>query len=191
MPDRGSSCMRRIFKILASSLMAGLWITATAGSDSAVLSWSPPTTNTDGSPLTDLIGFNVYHGTNPTAMMLAATVTATAHTFAESNLTPSVWYWHIRAVNALGVESEPSATVSKTIVAAVPDPVPPPASQPPPPSPVASTPGTAGSFDASGSSADPGGNTAPEAHPRRGERQSMVGRRTLCRPYGTAWCSRM
>ena len=183
--------MRRILKTLASSLTVGLWMTATAGSDSAVLSWSPPTTNTDGSPLTDLVGFNVYHGTSPTAMMLAATVTATAHTFTESNLTPSVWYWYIRTVNALGVESEPSATVNKTIAAAVPDPVPPPASQPPPPSPVASTPGPAGLSEASGSSGDPGGNTEPEAHPRRHERQLMGGRRTLCRPYGTAWCSRI
>ena len=33
----------------------------------AALSWDPPTANTDGSPLTDLVGFRVYSGTTPTA----------------------------------------------------------------------------------------------------------------------------
>ncbi len=30
----------------------------------ATLSWTPPTQNTDGSPLTDLAGYRVYWGTS-------------------------------------------------------------------------------------------------------------------------------
>ena len=31
---------------------------------SATLSWTPPTTNTDGSPLTNLAGYKIYWGTS-------------------------------------------------------------------------------------------------------------------------------
>jgi hypothetical protein len=32
-------------------------------SGQATLSWDPPTTNVDGTPLTDLAGYKVYYGT--------------------------------------------------------------------------------------------------------------------------------
>lgn len=36
-----------------------------AVADSAMINWTPPTTNTDNSKLTDLAGYNVYWGTSP------------------------------------------------------------------------------------------------------------------------------
>ncbi len=86
-------------------------------------------TNVDGSALAEFIGFNVYRGSSPTDMMMVVSLTATAHTYAESNLTTAVWYWYVTAVNGVGTESAPSAMVTKTVVA----PVPPVAITPAPP----------------------------------------------------------
>lgn len=43
-----------------------LTCTGPSGPDSVTLSWTPPTTNTDGSALTDLAGFTIYRGTTTT-----------------------------------------------------------------------------------------------------------------------------
>jgi hypothetical protein len=121
-PNGGFLGMKRIFIILAASVASGLLAMATAsaagaGGSGAVLNWVAPRKNTDGSALTDLLGFNVYHGTNPGSMMLAASLTSATTSFTDSNLTPSVWYWYVTTVDLLGIESAPSATVSKTITA--------------------------------------------------------------------------
>ena len=183
----------------AASLMAGLWMTAgalaanTTSGDGAVVIWTPPTTNADGSPLTDLIGFNVYHGTSPSAMMLATSVNATTNSFAESSLQPAVWYWFVTTVNAYGTESAPSAIVSKNIAAMVSSPAPatpaPGVATPGVATPGATTPGTAGSSSAAG---NPGAGE-PET---QGERhhlhmRSTVQRDSLCKPKGNVWCFRI
>ena len=171
---------------LVSILLAGLSVGANtpaanpAGVDGAVLTWAVPTTNVDGSALTDLIGFNVYHGSSPATMMMAVTLGATARTYADSNLTPTVWYWYVTAVNAVGTESSPSAIVSKTIVALAPPAATTPA-PPPAPAPVA---GASGSDDVPGSSA------ALPAQPRGATRRSQSLQRTLCKPWGTVGCFR-
>jgi Putative Ig domain len=43
-------------------------VTAPTANGSAALSWTAPTQNTDGSALTDLAGYRVYHGTSPSAL---------------------------------------------------------------------------------------------------------------------------
>jgi hypothetical protein len=196
--------------LLASLLLSGLSVCASAAAagaaaaDGAVLTWAAPTTNVDGSALADLIGFNVYHGTSPSAMMMAASLAATARTYAESSLTPAVWYWYVTAVNAVGTESAPSAMVSKAVAAPGPavtttTTAPPPAMVTPAPAVVAgaaapthaavsttdaddSAAGAAGAEDSAGNAA-----AAPaDARPRT--RWSPGQHRTLCRPRGTVAC---
>ena len=177
-----------ISRLLAGfSVCAGALAAVPANTNSAVLTWAAPTTNVDGSALADLIGFNIYHGTSPTAMMMAASLAATASSYSESNLTPAVWYWYVTAVNAVGTESAPSPMVSQTVTAPTPTlaPTPPPAATPSSPAspakpttpapPVAASPG--GSAQPPASTADPWQLT-----------QFSPAHRGLCRPRGEVWC---
>jgi hypothetical protein len=83
---------------------------------SAVVSWDPPVTNSDGSPLTDLAGYRVTYGRSSTAMDQTVEITnAGLNTYTVSNLTSGAWYFAVYAVNAQGVESDISNIASKTI----------------------------------------------------------------------------
>src|SRR5690606_12685719 len=52
----------------ASAQLAFVLTVTAASSGSAALSWSKPTENTDGSALTDLAGYRVYHGRNAASL---------------------------------------------------------------------------------------------------------------------------
>jgi hypothetical protein len=83
---------------------------------SATLSWQPPTSNTDGSPLTNLAGYVVRYGTSPDQLSTEVRIDNPGlTTYMVSGLAPATWYFRISAFNSSGVESSPSATASKTI----------------------------------------------------------------------------
>lgn len=83
---------------------------------SATLSWQPPTSNTDGSPLTNLAGYVVRYGTSPSDLNIQVRIDNPGLVrYVVSDLTPATWYFHVAAFNTAGVESSPSATGSKTI----------------------------------------------------------------------------
>jgi len=91
-------------------------VTAPTGSGTADLSWTAPTQNTDGSALTDLAGYRVYHGTSPSALTDVIQVAGAANTsYSFSQLTSGTHYFAVAAYNAAGVESTLSAVGSKTI----------------------------------------------------------------------------
>jgi len=83
---------------------------------SATLSWQPPTTRTDGSPLTNLAGYRIRFGTSlgsypnlidiPNGSLTSAVV---------ENLAPATWYFVASAYDTTGAESSYSGAVSKTI----------------------------------------------------------------------------
>ncbi|HEX9023545.1 MAG TPA: fibronectin type III domain-containing protein, partial [Geobacteraceae bacterium] len=81
------------------------------------LSWTPPTTNTDGSQLTNLAGYKIYYGTASgqyTQAVNAGNVTS----YTITNLTNGVkYYFAATAYNTAGVESGYSNEVSGTPVA--------------------------------------------------------------------------
>ncbi len=95
------------------SATAALTVTAiTTGS--ATLSWNAPTTNTDGTPLTDLAGYKVHMGTssgNYTTVVDIGNVT----TYAVSNLAPGTYYFVVTAYDSSSNESNFSNEASKTI----------------------------------------------------------------------------
>lgn len=102
----------------ASSALApfSISVTDTQSTGSATLSWQPPTSNTDGSPLTNLAGYVVRYGTAPDALDIQVRIDNPGLvTYVVSNLAPATWYFQVVAYNSLGVESSPSATGSKTI----------------------------------------------------------------------------
>jgi hypothetical protein len=85
------------------------------GSGTAVLSWTPPTTNTDGSPL-ELAGFNIYAGTSSGNLQLQTSVSALDTTFVVENLAEGTYFFAVTAVSVTGTESSFSNIASKTIL---------------------------------------------------------------------------
>ncbi len=55
--------MKRYFQILVILFMLMPFTLTYAGEASFTLAWDAPTTNADGTPLTDLAGFKAYYGT--------------------------------------------------------------------------------------------------------------------------------
>jgi hypothetical protein len=83
---------------------------------SAVVSWMPPTTNVDGTTLTDLTGFRIAYGNSSSNLDQSATVSNAGLTsYTVSNLTSGQWYFAVFAVNSDGIESGISNLASKTI----------------------------------------------------------------------------
>lgn len=74
------------------------------------LTFTPPSTNTDGSDLTDLAGTALYYrapGTTTWSKVGEVGPTATTVTVEP----PMVGEWVVRAVNSVGIESENSNSV--------------------------------------------------------------------------------
>ena len=83
---------------------------------SATLTWTPPTQNTDGSPLSNLAGYKVYWGTAQGSYSNSVTVSNPGlATYVVDQLTPATWYFTVTALNAAGVESAFSNVATKTI----------------------------------------------------------------------------
>jgi hypothetical protein len=83
---------------------------------SAELAWQPPTTNEDGSPLTDLSGYVIRYGKAAGTLDKSIKITNPGTTmYVVENLMEGTWYFSLSSVNAAGVESRPTGYVSKTI----------------------------------------------------------------------------
>ena len=90
--------------------------TTTPSSGAATLSWTAPTTNTDGSTLTNLAGYRIYYGTSSGALTRTVNISSAGITrYVISDLSPATYYFAIAAYNSAGAESSRSATVSKVI----------------------------------------------------------------------------
>ena len=83
---------------------------------SATLTWTPPTTNTDGSALTDLAGYKVYWGTTQGTYPNSASVGANVTSYVVTNLVPGTYFFVATALNSAQAESAFSAPASKTIL---------------------------------------------------------------------------
>jgi hypothetical protein len=82
----------------------------------ATLSWMPPTQNTDGSPLTNLSGYQIHYGTSASALNQVITLNNPGiTTYVIENLAPATYYFALRSVTSAGTESALSAVASKTI----------------------------------------------------------------------------
>ena len=85
-------------------------------SGSATLSWTAPTSNTDGSALTDLSGFVISYGTTATNLSQQVTISSASTTsYTLTGLATGTWYFAVAAVASDGTQSVPSNPVSDTI----------------------------------------------------------------------------
>lgn len=81
----------------------------------ATVQWNAPTTNSDGSTLTDLAGFKLYYGR--TGGMLDQMVQISSPNTTQQiveNLASGTWYFAVSAVNAAGIESQLSALATRS-----------------------------------------------------------------------------
>ncbi|MDO8426418.1 MAG: CFI-box-CTERM domain-containing protein [Deltaproteobacteria bacterium] len=85
----------------------------------ATLSWSPPTTNTDGTPLSDLGGYKFYYGTAQKSYTQTVDVGNVSTYKVMSLAEGSTFYFAVAAYSTSGKESAYSNEASKTI--ALPD----------------------------------------------------------------------
>ena len=82
----------------------------------ALLSWLPPTENTDNSVLTDLAGYKIYYGTSPGIYSTPIIINNPGlSSILVEDLAISDWYFVMTAFNSSGIESGYSTEVSKTI----------------------------------------------------------------------------
>lgn len=121
MYKKSSSCIWKLFWLI--SIIISLLILLSFGcgggggsstSYSSTLTWDPPTTNADGTPLTDLAGYKIYYGTssgNYTKVIDVGDVT----TYKVEGLNPGTYYFTVTAYDISGNESGYSNEVSKTI----------------------------------------------------------------------------
>ncbi|MBS0420278.1 MAG: hypothetical protein JSR66_21395 [Proteobacteria bacterium] len=96
--------------------MAAFWISVKeTTARNAELSWTPPVTNSDGSVLMNLSGYNVYYGTSPDALTQVIKVSNPGLTrYVIDSLPSGTWYFAMTSVAADGGESAKSAVISTT-----------------------------------------------------------------------------
>jgi len=90
-------------------------LTCSAAGGWADLTWTPPTQNTDGTPLTDLADYRVAYGTTPTNLATTVTVPVPASGYGVTGLAAGPWYFTVSACNVPGVCSIPAGPVTKTV----------------------------------------------------------------------------
>jgi putative Ig domain-containing protein len=83
---------------------------------SVTISWEPPTTNTNGTPLTNLAGYKIYYGTSPTSMTQSVQIANPGlASYVVENLSPATWYFSLVSYTSADVESPQTEPVSATV----------------------------------------------------------------------------
>ena len=91
-------------------------VVGTVPNGSVTLSWTPPTQNTDGSPLTNLAGYRVYWGTTQGTYPNSETINVGLSSYVVDQLAPATYYFAVTAVNSAGAESAYSNVASKQVL---------------------------------------------------------------------------
>ncbi len=103
----------------ASASLPAFDITVAAATTSSVtVSWVPPTTNTDGTPVTGLSGYRVFYGTasGQYGQSLSVPSAGVTSVVVEGLSSGTTWYFAAKAVTSSGVESDYSQEASKTLM---------------------------------------------------------------------------
>jgi hypothetical protein len=100
----------------STSLPAFSISVAQSATGRATVEWTAPTTNTDGSALTDLVGYRLAYGHTSDDLDQSVSVNdASTTNYTIENLTLGQWFFAVYAVNSLGFESDISNVATKTI----------------------------------------------------------------------------
>ena len=90
-------------------------VTSPSPKPAAVLTWVPPTKNTDGSALTNLTGYRIYYGMQLGLYTQSIPINGAASTYTILTLPPGTYYFTLAAVNSTGQESAKSNDVEKVV----------------------------------------------------------------------------
>jgi hypothetical protein len=83
---------------------------------SATVSWVPPTTHVDGSPLTNLAGYRIVYGQSADQLTASVNIPSAVVTTATlENLAAGTWYFAVKAYTTTNVESDLSQVGQKTV----------------------------------------------------------------------------
>jgi hypothetical protein len=81
----------------------------------AILSWTPPTQNTDGTALTNLAGYRVHYGRSSTELVSSVQLMGALTKHVLYGLPAGVHYFGVRAFNSAGTESALSNIDDKVV----------------------------------------------------------------------------
>ena len=88
----------------------------TASGAGVAINWTPPTENTNGTPLTNLAGYNIHYGTASGNYTQTISISNPGiATYVVQNLAPGTYYFVVAAVNSAGTESALSSQVTATV----------------------------------------------------------------------------
>jgi hypothetical protein len=107
----------------ASASLAAFTITVKASGSgtsgttgSATLHWTAPTTNTNGTALTNLAGYYIHYGKSSTALTTTVTISNPGTlSYTINNLASGTWYFAVNAYTSAGTQSKNSNVGSKTV----------------------------------------------------------------------------
>jgi hypothetical protein len=111
----------RLARLRLAALVSIVCVSSTALADGATLAslyqtytltWTPPTENVDGSPLTDLLGYYIYSGPSPDTMVPYYFAPFGRSSFQVRRLKWGTYYFGMTAVNNDGIESAFTGTVN-------------------------------------------------------------------------------
>lgn len=89
---------------------------AGSSNGSATLSWTPPTSNTNGSTLSNLAGYRISYGTSASNLSRTVQVAnAGVTSYVVPDLSAGTWYFAVRAYSSNGSESASSNTATKAV----------------------------------------------------------------------------
>jgi hypothetical protein len=122
--SRGACLLGLISILLAASGCGGAGTdpvgAGPSGPGVAALSWAKPTTNDDGSPMTNLAGYQIYYAqetpVTPANSEIISVLNPNQTAFQVADLTPGTYYFTVTAVNLGGAESSMSNEAIKTIL---------------------------------------------------------------------------
>ncbi len=99
----------------AFSITVNNSVTSTS-TGSATLTWTAPTENTNGTALTDLVGYRIYYGTSPASLSHVVELSSPGETsYTIGDLAAGIWYFAAAAYTSVGTQSALSSIVSKSI----------------------------------------------------------------------------
>jgi hypothetical protein len=137
--DKAASGTQTLPSINAST---NFTLTCSWSGGTALVRWTAPTQNTNGSALTNLGSFRILYGTSASSLSQSHTVSdVTARQATIQSLTPGTWYFAVRARTTSNLESADStvatknvtgATSASTVAISITPTTPPPTTPPPP-----------------------------------------------------------
>ena len=93
--------------LLAVAMTLAVCACSKAATGTVTVSWTAPTTNTDGSPMGAITGYYIYYGPSPAAMTQTILLTdnPSATSYVVQHLRPGTYYFSIAASTASGMSA--------------------------------------------------------------------------------------